>query len=108
MLGLLQLLLGFARVTGMRDGLASCHDQKLLQAHINSGLTSSRRQRLVGHLGTGEAHIPTIRLFATRDRLGHSFQGSTPARRHTADLREHQKTVVYSGTVAILLIGETI
>src|SRR5262249_49324217 len=24
------------------------------------------------------------------------------------DLREHQKTVVYSGTVAILLIGETI
>src|SRR5262245_61914987 len=83
-LGFLELLLSLAVVAWVLSGLPVAGDEKHRQPHINAGLASGARQRLCWHLGTGETGIPAVGLFGDRNGLRRSFQGATPAHRHTA------------------------
>src|SRR5262249_836146 len=72
-LGFLEPFLRFALMGGVVYRVTLSGDEKHLQSYVNARLTTSRWQRLCRHLGTGEAHIPPVRLTRDRDGLGHTL-----------------------------------
>src|SRR5581483_7827060 len=106
--GLGELLLRFAVVTRILDRFPISGDEEHLQAYVYARLASGGWQGLRGNISARDDGIPPIRFFGDRDGFGRAFQRARPAHGDASDLAQHEKAVIESRAVAILLVGETV
>ena len=90
----------------MLDHLPIGRDEEDLQPKINARLVSGGRERLRGHVGAGEDGVPAVCFFGDRDGFGRAIQRATPTDARRPIFDEHEKTIIQSRAVAILLVGE--
>src|SRR5258708_1799455 len=83
-------------------------DEEDLPAHSTARFPSRLRQRLDGHLGTGEADIPAVRLPRNGDGLGRALHRTTPPHGKVSACGEDERTILELGAVGILLRGESL
>jgi hypothetical protein len=69
----LQVQLGHAEDTWVRDLAAIRQRGKRFQAEIDSSFLARERQGLDGHVGAGYGHVPAVRFTIYRDSLGGTF-----------------------------------
>src|SRR5262249_25949951 len=105
-LALRHIALGLSVAAGIVDHHAIGKRRERLQAEVYPGLLSGGRQRLDGHLRTGEGHRPPIGLLGDRDRLRTALQRTGPVDADAPDLGEHKEAVIQTSAVAVFLEGE--
>lgn len=101
-LGTFQCLLCPAVVTRVLNRRTLCCHEKDFQAHVYACLLSSERQRLAGHICTGERGIPPISLLGNRNGLRRPFQGAGPAHRDMPNFGEQQDIANQTCSIAPL------
>ena len=93
---------------GVRIGhrLSACCHQKHGETQIDTGLLSGGRQGTDWNTFTGKTDIPAVRFMGNGHRFDGALEGTAPAHRDPADLREHQIAMVHGHSIAKLLIRE--
>src|SRR5262249_28260139 len=102
----LEVFFSLAVVARILHRIAFARDEKYLQPNSDTRLASGGWQGVYGHLSTGKADVPAIRLVGDGDGLGGALQRTTPAHPDAPNLGEHQEAIVQRRPIAKLLVGE--
>jgi len=92
----------------MKDARAIGQGSERLDPLVYAGLLSRRGERQHRHVGTGDADVPSVGLFADRDGFGRALKRARPAHSDAPNLGQDQEPVIQCRSVAELLIGETV